>query len=49
MKEVKAAKEHQQQLIFEATERLTRYQELFNTYTAGGDEMIEKQITFHRA
>ena len=49
MKEVKAAKEHQQQLIFEAAERLTRYQELLNTYTARGDEMIEKQITFHRA
>ena len=49
MKEVKAAKEHQQQLIFEAAERLTRYQALLTTYTARGDEMIEKQITFHRA
>ena len=49
MKEVKATREHQQQLIFEAAERLTRYQELLNTYTAGGDEMIEKQITFQRA
>lgn len=48
MKEVNAAKERQQQLIFEATERLTRYQELLVTYTAGGDEMIEKQVTFQR-
>ena len=48
MKEVKAAREHQQQLIFEATERLTRYQELLDTYIVGGDEMIEKQVTFQR-
>lgn len=49
MKEVKAAKERQQQLIFESAERLTRYLELLDTYTEGGDEMIEKQVTFRRA
>ena len=39
MKEVKVAKERQQQLILEAAERLMRYQELLDTYTKGGDEM----------
>lgn len=49
MKEVKVAKERQQQLILEAAERLMRYQELLDTYTKGGDEMVEKQVTFQRA
>ena len=49
MKEVKVAKERQQQLILEAAERLMRYQELLDTYTKGGNEMIEKQVTFQRA
>lgn len=49
MKEVKVAKERQQQLILEAAERLIRYQELLDTYTKGGDGMVEKQVTFQRA
>lgn len=49
MKEVKVAKERQQQLILETAERLMRYQELLDTYTKGGDEMVEKQVTFQRA
>ena len=44
MKEVKVAKERQQQLILEAAERLMRYQELLDTYTKGGDEMTKKDF-----
>lgn len=49
MKEVKAARERQQQLLFEVAERRIHYQDLLDSYTVGGDEMIEKQVTFQRA
>ena len=45
MKEVKAARERQQQLLFEVAERRIHYQDLLDSYTVGGDEMIEKQVS----